>query len=209
MVQLTHLYTTTGKTIALITCIFVGKVMSLFLNTLSRLLIDFLPRSKRLLISWMQSPSSVILESKKIKSITVFTVSPSTYHEVMGLDAMIFVFWMMSFKLAFWLSSFTLIKRLFSSSSISAIKMVSYAYLRLFIFYPAILIPACDSSSLAFSMMYSAYKLNKQGDNIQPWHTPFPILNQLIVPCPVLTVASWPAYRFLRRQVGALVVSSL
>ena len=69
-------------------------------------------------------------------------------------------------------------------------------------FLLAILIPACASSSLVFHMMYSAYKLNKQGDNIQPWHTPFPIWNQSIVPCLVLTVASWPAYRFLRRQVG-------
>ena len=65
----------------------------------------------------------------------------------------------------------------------------------------AILIPACVSSSPAFLMMYSAYKLNKQGDNIQPWHTPFSIWNQSVVPCPVLTVASWPAYRLLRRQV--------
>ena len=68
-------------------------------------------------------------------------------------------------------------------------------------FLPAILIPACASSSSAFLMMYSAYNLNKQGDNIQPWCTPFPIWNQYLVPCPVLTVASWPAYRFLKRQV--------
>ena len=74
-------------------------------------------------------------------------------------------------------------------------------YLTLLIFHPAILIPACTSSSPEFCMMCSAYKLNKQGNIIQPWHTPFPILNQSIVPCPVLTVASWPAYRFLRRQV--------
>ena len=73
--------------------------------------------------------------------------------------------------------------------------------IRLLIFLLAILSPACASSSLAFHMMYSAYKLNKQGDNIQPWCTPFPIWNQSVVPCPVLTVASWPAYRFLRRQV--------
>ena len=72
-----------------------------------------------------------------------------------------------------------------------------YAYLRLLIFLLAILIPACASSSLAFLMMYSAYKLNKQDDNIQPWCTPFPIWKQSVVPCPVLTVASWPAYRFL------------
>ena len=78
---------------------------------------------------------------------------------------------------------------------------MSSAYLRLLLFLPAILIPACASSSPAFFMMYSAYKLNKHGDNIQPWRTPFPVWNQSVVPCPVLTVASWHAYRFLRRQV--------
>ena len=95
---------------------------------------------------------------------------------------------------------FHFIKRLFSSS-LSAIRVVSSAYLRLLIFLLAILIPACASSSSAFLMMYSAYKLNKQGDNTQPWCTPFPIWNQFVVPCPVLTVAPWPEYRFLRRQV--------
>ena len=119
----------------------------------------------------------------------------------MGPDAVILVFWMLSFKPAFSLSSFTLIKSLFSSSSLSAIRMVSSAYLQLLIFLPAILIPACESSSLEFHMMYSAYKLNKQGDNIQPWHTPFQVLNQFVVSCLVLTVASWPANRLLRRQV--------
>ena len=78
---------------------------------------------------------------------------------------------------------------------------MSFAYLRLLIFLPTILIPVCASSSPAFLMIYSSYKLNKQGDNIQPWLTPFPIWNQSVVPCPVLTVASWPAYRLLRRQV--------
>ena len=107
--------------------------------------------------------------------------------------------WMLSFKPAFSLSSF--IKRLFGPSSLSAIWMVSSAYLRLLIFLPTILILACASSSLAFHMIYSALKLNKRGDNIQPWCTPFPIWNQSIVPCLVLTVASWPAYRFLRRQL--------
>ena len=90
------------------------------------------------------------------------------------------------FSLTFSLSSFTYIKRLFNSS-LSAIRVVSSAYLRLLIFLPAILIPACASSSPASLMMYSAYKLNKQGDNIQPWRTPFPIWNQSVVPCPVLT----------------------
>ena len=141
------------------------------------------------------------LEPKKIKSGTVSTVSPSISHEVMGPDAMIFVFWRLSFKSTFSLSSFTFIKRLFSSSSLSARRVVSSAYLRLLLFLPAILISACASSSPAFLMMYSAYKLNKQGDNIQPWRTPFHIWNQSVVPCPVLTVASWPAYKFLKRQI--------
>ena len=91
----------------------------------------------------------------------------------MGQDAMILVFWMLSFKPTFSLSSFTFIKRLFSSSSLSAIRVVSSAYLRILIFLPAILIPACASSSPAFLTMYSACKLNKQGDNIQPWCTPW------------------------------------
>ena len=111
-------------------------------------------------------------------------------------------FWMLSFKPNFSLSSFTFIKRLFSYSSLSAISVVLSVYMRLLTFLPANLIPACASSSPAFHMMYSACKLNKQGDNIQPWCTPFPIWNQSVVPCPVLTVASSPAYSFLRRQVG-------
>ena len=92
MVQISYPYMTTGKTIALTGWTFVDKLMSLLLNMLSRLVIAFLPRSKRLLISWLQSPSVVILEPKKIKSVAVSTVSPSIYHEVMGPDAMIFVF---------------------------------------------------------------------------------------------------------------------
>ena len=86
-------------------------------------------------------------------------------------------------------------------SSLSSIRLVFSAYLRLLIFPPAILIPACASSSLAFHMMYSAFKLNKQGDNIQPCCDPLPILNHSTVPCPVLIAASWPAYWFSRRQV--------
>ena len=97
IVQLLRPYMTTGKTIALTRWTLVGKVMSLLFNTLSRLVITFLPRSKQL-ISWLQSPSALILEPPKIKSVTV---SPSICHEVMGLDAMIFVFWMLSFKSAF------------------------------------------------------------------------------------------------------------
>ena len=145
--------------------------------------------------------SEVVLEPKKIKSVTVSTFSPSVCHEVMGSDAMIFISWMLIFKPAFALFSFTLIKRLFSSSLLSAIRVVSSAYVRLLICLLAILIPAYDSSSPAFHMIYSAYKLNKQGDNIQPWYTLFLIWNHSVVPCLVLTIASWPAYRFLRRQV--------
>ena len=166
----------TGKTIDLTRWTFVGKVMSLLFNMLSMLVIAFLPRSKHLLISWLQAPSAVIFEPKKIKSATV---SPSISHEVMGPDAMVLDFWMLSLKPTFSFSSLILTKRLFSSSSLSAIKVVSSAYLRLLLFPPAVLIPVCESSRLAFHIMYFPYKLNKQGDNIQPWHTLFPILSQL------------------------------
>ena len=142
IVQLSHPCMTTGKNIALTRQTFVDKVMSLLFNMLSRLVTAFLPRSKHLLISLLQSPSAVILEPKNIKSITVSIVSPSIYHEVMGLDAMILVFWM-SFKPTFLFPSFTFIKRLFSSS-LSTVRVVSSAYLRLLIFLLAILIPACD-----------------------------------------------------------------
>ena len=145
--QLSYPYMTPRKTIALSRQTFVGKVMSLLFNMLSSLVITLLPRSKCLLISWLQSPSAVILEPPKIKSLTVSTVSLSICHEVMGLDAMILVFWMLSFKPNFSLYSFTFIKRLFSSSSLSAIRVASSAYLRLLIFLLAILIPACASSS--------------------------------------------------------------
>ena len=208
-VQLSHPYMTTGKTIALTRWTFVGKVMSLLFNMLSRLAIAFLPRKKSLLISWLQSPYPVILEPKKIKFVTVSIVSPSICHEVMGPDAMIFVSWMLSFKPAFSLSSFTFIKRLFSSSSLASIRVVSSAYLRLLIFLLAILIPVCASSSPAICMMYSAYKLTKQGDNMQPWCTPFPIWSQSVFPCPVLTITSWPETDFSGGRSGDLLFQSL
>ena len=160
MVQLSHQYMTTGKTIALTIWTFVSKVMLLLFSKLSRFVTAFLPRSKHLSSSWLQSPSTVILESRKIKSVTVSIFSPSICHEVMGPRAMILAFWKLSFKPAFSLSSFTLIKRFFSSSWFSAVKVVSSAYLRLLVLLLTILIPASDSSSLAFRMMYSAYKLN-------------------------------------------------
>ena len=150
---------------------FVSKVMCLLFNMLSRFVIAFLPRSNCLLISWLQSSSAVILETKKIKPIPVSTF---ICHEVMGPDTMILVFRMLSFKPAFSLSSFTFIRRLFCSSSFSAIRVVSSAYLRVLIFLPAILIAVCASSSPAFHMMDSAYKLNKQDDNMTALTYSFP-----------------------------------
>ena len=157
MVQLSQPFVT-----ALTTWTFVGRVMSLLFNILSRYVIAFLPRINCLLISWLQSSSTVILEPKKRKSVTTFTFSLSIFHEVMGLDAMILFFFIVSFKPALSLSSFILIKRLFNSSSLSGIRVVSSIYLRLLMFLPPILIPGCDSSSPAFLMMCSAYRLNKQ-----------------------------------------------
>ena len=147
-------------------------MISLLFNTLSRFVIAFLPRIKHLLISWLQSLSIVIFGAQENKVCHCFHFSLSICHEVMGLDAVILAFWMLSFKPAFSLSFFTFI---FSSSSLSAIRMASSAYLKLLIFLLAILIPTCESSSLAFCVVYSAYKLNKQADDIQPWCTPFPI----------------------------------
>ena len=171
---------TTRKTIAFTRGTFVSKIRSLFFNMLSRLVIAFLPRSKSLLISWLQSPSAVILEPRKIKSLTVFIVSPSICYEVMALDAMIFTFWMLSFKPAFTFFPFTFIKEAFwflfalchkgGVICISEVIDISPSSLDSSLF---IIQPWC--------IMYSAYKLNKQSDNIQPWCTPFPILNLSIV----------------------------
>ena len=155
MVQLSHPYMTTGKIIALTIWTFVHKVMFLLFNMLSKFVIAFFPRRKCLLISWLQSPFTVILETKKIKSVTVSIFSPSICHEGIGLDGMVLVFWMFSFKSAFSLFSFTFIKRLFSSS-LFAIWVVSSAYLRLLIFLLAVLIPACASSYPAFCMVYTS-----------------------------------------------------
>ena len=166
MVQLSHPYMITGKTIVLTIQTFVSKVMSLLFNMLSRFVIAFLPRSKCLFISWLQSPSAVILNPEKIKSVTVSIVSLSICHEVMEPNAMILVFWMVSFKPAFSFFPFTFIKRLLTSFWLFAIRVVSSAYLRLLIFLPEVLIPACASSSPALRLM-----LNKQCDNMQPWCT--------------------------------------
>ena len=152
MVQLSHMYVTTGKTIALTIWTFVRKVMSLLLNTLSRFVIAFLPRSKHLLISWLSHSDFGTQENL---SLSLFLLFPIYLPWSDGTNAMTLIFWMLGFKSAFLLSSF--IKRLFSSSSLSETRVVSFAYMRLLIFLPVVLIPACASSSLAFRRMYSAY----------------------------------------------------
>ena len=160
---------------------FAGKMMSLPFNTLSRFVIAFLPRNGRLLISWLQSPSAVILEPKKRKSVTASTFYPPICHEVMGPGCHDLSFLILNFKPTFSLSSFTLIKRLFNSFSLSAIRVVSFAYLRLLMVLPPVLIPACNSSSPAFLMMCSVYRLNKQSDSRQPFRAPFLFLNKSVV----------------------------
>ena len=132
--------------------------MSLLFNTLSRFVIAFLPRSKCLLISWPQSPSTVILEPKKIECvITVSIFSWSICYEVLGLGSMTLVFFNIEFQARFFsLSFYTLIKKLLSYSLLSPIRMVSSIYLRLLIFLPGILIPSSELSCLTFQVIYSA-----------------------------------------------------
>ena len=198
-VQLSKLYMNTGKTIALTIRNFVSRVMSLLFKTLSKFVIAFLPRRNHLLISWLQSPQWFWSPKKEICHYFHLFPFYLPWHNGAGCHDLIFLIF--SFKLALSLSSLTLIKRLFSSSSISAMRVVSSAYMRLLLVSPPVLIPASNSSSPAFLMMCSAYRLNKQGDNKQPCHTPFSILNQSVVPYKVLSVASWPIDRFLRKQV--------
>ena len=152
------------KTIALTVENFVGTVMSLLFNMLSRFVITFLPRSKHHLTAAATIHSDLWAQENKI--CHCFHFSPFCLPWSDELDVTILDFWMLNFKPAFSASSFTLIKRLFNCSSLSDIRVVSSAYLRLLIFFLAILIPAYDSFSLMFSIMYSAYKLNKQGENI-------------------------------------------
>ena len=168
MVQLSHLYMPIGKTIVLTIWTFVGKVMSLLSNTLARFVRAFFLRSKCHLISWLQLLSAVILECHCFDFFSYYLPwnDGTRCHDLSCFNG--------EFQASFFTSSFTLIKKFFSSSSLSALRVLS-AYLRFLIFLPEILIPACDSSSLAFCIMYSACKLNKQGDNVQPCHTPFPL----------------------------------
>ena len=160
------------------------KELMLF-NTVSRSVIAFLPRSKHLLILWLQWTIFSDFGAQENKVCHCFLCFPIYLPWSDGTGCHDLLFWMLRLKPTFSLSSFTFTNRLFSSS-LSALRVVSSAYLRLLIFLLAILIWTYASSSPAFHMMYSAYKLNKQGDNIQPWRTPFPIWNQSVVPCPVL-----------------------
>ena len=176
MVQLSHPYVTTGKIIALPRWTFVRKAMALLFNMLSWFAITFLPKSKCLLISWLQSPSAVILEPRKIEC-NCFHCFPIYLPWSDGTRCHDLSFLNVEFQPGFSLFSFTFIKRLFNSSLLCATRVVSFAYLRLLIFLLGIYIPLCSSSNLAFHMMYSAHKLNKQNDNIQPWLIPFPILD--------------------------------
>ena len=176
--------------------------MSLLFNMLHRFAISFPSRSKCLWALWLYSPSTVTLEPKKIKSVPVSTFFPSICHEVMEPVAMIFISWMLNSKPVFFHS-------LLSPSSrdyLIPLHFLPLGWCHLLIwghwyFSPQSWFQLELHPSWHFHEMYSAYKLNKQGDNIQPWSTAFPILNQSIVPCPALTVAYWPVYRFLRRQV--------
>ena len=178
---------TTGKTTALTIWTFVGKTMSLLFNTLSRFVIPFLSLSIRSnhLISWLQSPSAMILEPKK-KSVTAFTFSISICQEVMGPEATGFFLFVLilSFKMTFSLSFFTLIKRFFSFSSLPIIKVLSSACLRL------LFLQLVTHIQASIFMTCSVYRSNKQGDIRQSCHTPFSILNQSVVPCRTLTAVS-------------------
>ena len=139
--------------------------MSLLFNMLSRLVIAFLPKSKCLLISWLQSPSAVILESKKIKSVTVSIISPSICHDVMGSDAMILVFWMLSCKSTCSLCFFSFIKRLLSSSSLSAIKVAGWQYTALNYSFPG-LEPICSSMSGTKCCLFICIQISQEAGKV-------------------------------------------
>ena len=173
--------------------------MSLLFNTLSLSSLN----CQEAIVLWFHGCSHHLqwFWSPRRENLSVFPPFPFLFPMQWWADAMILGFLIFSLKLALSLSSFTLIKRIFSSSSLSAIRVVSSAYLRLLMFLPPILIAAYNSSSLAFLMMCSACRLNRQGDSRQPCCTPFLILNQSVVPYRIPTVAFWLTFRFLRRQV--------
>ena len=182
-------YVTTGKTIALTIQTFVGKVMPLLFNTLSRFVIAFLPRSKHLLISWLKSPSVVILDPQKVNSVTVSIASPSIFHEEMGPEAMIYLdFFNVEFKVSFFILLFHLHQEILwflfafchNGDVICISEIIDIS-------------PSNLNSSLCFiqpSVSHGVLCIEVQGDSIQPRHTPFPICKLSVVPRPVLTVAS-------------------
>ena len=145
---------------------------------------------------WSNYPPTYKKENKKLQRCN----SNGAWCHYLSPFVVVILLLVFSLKLALSHSSFTFIKRLFSSSSLSAIRVVSPAYLRLLIFLPPILIPACNSSSTVFLIMCSGYRLNKQGGGRQLCHVPFFILNQSLAPYRVLIVVFWPAYKLLRRQ---------
>ena len=168
MVQISHPYMTIGKAIALTIWTFVGKVMSLLFNVLSKFVIAFLPRSKGFLISWLQSPSAVILERPPTKkeNLSLFPLFPLYLPWSDGAGCHYLFFFNIEFQTSFFTLLFHPYQEFFSSFILSAIRVVSSVYLGLLTFLMAILIPACYSSSLAFCTMYSACEINKQDDNI-------------------------------------------
>ena len=193
MVQLLQLDMITGKTVALTLQTFVCRVMSPLFNTQ---ICHKFPAKKQLssdfsaavnIHSDFRPQEEEICHYFHIFPFYLLWSNGARFHDL-------------SFKLVLSLSSFTLIKRLFSSSSLSAIRVALFVYLRLLMFLPPILIPSYNSSSPGFIMMCSEYRLNKHCDSRQPCHNSFSILNQSVVLYRVLTVASWPTYRFLRRQ---------
>ena len=184
------------KHIALTRQTFISEVMSLIFNTLSN--VSYLSfQGTIIVISRLQSPPTVVMMPKKIKSIPVSIVCPFMHHKVMGPDAMIVIFWMLNFKRTLSLSTFNFIKRLFVSL-LSAVRVVSSAYRRLLIFLPAILIQL--HPTWHFCMMQSAY-VKQAGLHYKALMQSFPNLNQLMFYVPVLTAAFWPAYRFVKRQL--------
>ena len=168
MVQLSHPQMTTGKTKALTIWTFVGKVMSPFFNILSRCVTTFLSKSKCLLISWLQSPSAVILEPKQRKSVTASTFSPFYLPWSDGTRCQDLSFLNAEFQASFFTFLFHPHQEVLLFLFTFCIRVVSSTYLRLLVFLPAILIPACESSSSAFCMKYSAYHPSVRGG--PAWH---------------------------------------
>ena len=189
---------TTGKTTALTVQTFVYKVMCLIVNTLSRFVMAFFPRSMCLLISGLQPYSTVIVESKKRKSVPTCSLPYLPWSDWAGCHDLSFL------NVEFQISFFTL---LFHPHQEAFLFLLIFCHCNGIICISEVVdispgnLDSCDSSSSAFLMTYSVYKLNKQGDNVQPCLTTFPILNKSVFPCKALTVVSWSTYRFFMKQI--------